>query len=98
MYRLVGAWCLRSKLIAGEIQDLKALCVVFLIELLQFFILRCESAFSGGIDNEKHFVGILLQRYFLSFSVLYREIINSSHFLSFSVFMCFNLYMRYKIR
>ena len=61
MDRLVCAGSLLAKLIAREIQDLKALCVICLIKFLQLCIGGSETAFRCSVDNEQHLVGILLQ-------------------------------------
>lgn len=83
MYRLVGTGSLLPKLVAREVKNLKSLAMIFLIEFFQFLILRSKSALNGCVDYEQHFWCILLKSYALSFSVLDREIKNSTHFLFF---------------
>ena len=51
MNRLICARSLLSKLVAGKIKDFKSLTMIFLIEFLQFFILRRESALYGCVDD-----------------------------------------------
>ena len=76
---LICARCLLSELVAGEIENLESLGVILLVELLQFIVLRGESAFGCCVDNQQHLVGVLFQRDVLAFSVLDSEVINSSH-------------------
>ena len=52
MDALVGTWGLLTDLVAGEVENLKALGVIFLIKLLQFVVLRGEAALCGCVDNE----------------------------------------------
>ena len=40
------------ELIAGKSQDFKSFFMVFFIKRFQCFILRCESTFTGSIDNQ----------------------------------------------
>ena len=87
MDALVCAWCLLSELVAGEVEDLETLGVKFLVELLEFVVLRGETTLCGGIHDEQHFVGVLLEGYVLAFSVLDREFINSLHCL-YIKYMC----------
>ena len=89
MDAFVGAWCLLAKLVAGEVEDIKALSVVFLIECLKFVILRGESALCGCIDDKQNLVSILFQGNVGSLSVFDREIINCFHF-PFEVFVEFD--------
>ena len=60
MDRLVCAGSLLAKLIAREIQDLKALCVICLIKFLQLCIGGSETAFRCSVDNEQHLVAFPL--------------------------------------
>ena len=90
---LVGARCLLAKLIAGEVENLEALGMVFLIEFLQFLILRGETAFGGCVDDEQYLVGILAQGHFVTLSVFHTEFVNGSHcflFLALSL-LCFTI-------
>ena len=80
MYRLVGARGLLSKLVAGEVEDGESLSMVLLIEFFQFLILWSESALGGRVDDEYHFVGILLKRHGAAFPVFYGEIVDCFHF------------------
>ena len=80
MDALVRTRGLLAKLVAGEVEDLEALLMVLLVELLQLLILRSETTARGRIDDKQDLVGILLEANHLALSVLYREIIYSSHF------------------
>ena len=77
--RLIGAGGLLAKLVAGEIEDFKALGVLFLIEGFEFLILRSKATLGSGVYYEEHFVGILAQRYLLAFSVFDSKIENGFH-------------------
>ena len=58
---LVGTRCLLTELVAGEIKNFEALGVVFLISVFQLGIGGGESTFGCCVNNEEHFVGILLE-------------------------------------
>ena len=45
---------LLSELVTGEVQNLKTLVTVLLIECLQFRILRCESTTCSRVHNQQH--------------------------------------------
>ena len=79
MDALVGARSLLTELVAGEIENLEAISVVLLVELLQLVVLGREATFRCRIDNQQHFVGVLLQGDVLAFSVLDSEVINCFH-------------------
>jgi len=79
MDALVGAGCLLSELVTWEVEDFETVSMIFLIELLKFVVLRGETTLCGGIHDEQHFIGVLLEGYVLAFSVLDREFINSLH-------------------
>ena len=81
MDALVGAGSLLAELVAGEVEHLEAVGVIFLVEGLQFVVLGCEATLRSGVYDEEHFVLILLQSYVFAFSVFDSEIINSLHFL-----------------
>ena len=72
--------CLLAKLVARKIKNFETLRMIGLIKFLQFLILRCETTLCGGVDDEQHFVGILLEGNILSLSVFNRKFVNSSHF------------------
>lgn len=51
---LIWAWFLPTELIAGEAEDHEVITVRFLdlfVEFLEAFVLRCETAFGGGVDD-----------------------------------------------
>lgn len=50
---LIRSGCLIAKLIAGKIQNLQAMRLVFIIYFLQFRILRGKAAAGGGIHDQK---------------------------------------------
>ena len=77
---------LLTKLVAREIKYFETLSMISLIKFLQFLILRCETTLCGGVDDEQHFVGILLEGNILSLSVFNRKFVNSSHF--FYLYVC----------
>jgi hypothetical protein len=81
MDTLVGARSLLVKLVAGGSRESRSPLRDISRRVSQFVILRGEAALDGGIHDEQHFVGVFLQGYVLSFSVLDREIINGFHFL-----------------
>ena len=80
MDALVCARSLLTKLVTGEVENLKALRMEALIELLQLLILRCKATLRGRVDNQQHLVGILPERDLVAFAVFHGEFINSSHF------------------
>ncbi len=57
----VGTGSLLSELVAGEIENLEALAVIVLVKSLQLVVLGCETALGSRVDNQQHFVGILLE-------------------------------------
>ena len=50
---LNGTWSLLPELVAGEVQNLESLTMIFLVQGLQVMVLRREAAASGGVDNKK---------------------------------------------
>lgn len=50
---------LMIKLIAGEAENDKAFVFVRFVELLEAFILRGETTFAGGVDNEDDFAFVV---------------------------------------
>ena len=59
MDAIIRAWGLLGKLVAREVENLKALGMILLVKFLKLFILWRESAFSGGVDDKQHFISIL---------------------------------------
>ena len=59
MDALISARRLLSELVAGEVEDLEALAVIFLVEFLELLILRGEATFCCCVDDQEYFVGIL---------------------------------------
>ena len=51
---LNGARSLLSELVAREVKNLEALTVILLVEWFQVFVLRCEPASGGCVDNQQH--------------------------------------------
>ena len=51
---LVVAGRLVGKLVAGEVENFKALVVVLLIQILQALVLGREAAAGGGVDNQNN--------------------------------------------
>ena len=88
MDALVCARGLLAELVAGEVENLKALGVILLVELLQLVVLRRKSALCCCIDNQQHFIGVLLQGYVLAFSVLDSEVVNCSHVFCLKYVIC----------
>ena len=54
VYLLDAAWCLLAELVAREVKDFQTVGMVFLVQCLQFVILRCESAPGGGVHYQQH--------------------------------------------
>ena len=77
---------LLTKLVARKIKYFETLRMIGLIKFLQFLILRGETTLCGGVNDEQHFVGILLEGNILSLSVFNRKFVNSSHF--FYLYVC----------
>ncbi len=60
---IVGSWLLAAKLVAREAKDDEVVAVGgfdFLVEGLETFVLGCEAALGGSVDDEDYFsfVGI----------------------------------------
>ena len=64
--------------------------MVFFVDSLQFFVLRCKAALCCGVNDEDNLVGILSQRHFATFSVFNGEIVYCFHF-QIMCLMLFNL-------
>ena len=77
---------LLTKLVARKIKYFETLRMIGLIKFLQFLILRGETTLCSGVNDEQHFVGILLEGNILSLSVFNRKFVNSSHF--FYLYVC----------
>ena len=73
----IGAGGLVAELIAGEIQNLKPLALIFVIKLLKLRVLRGEYAFGGGVDNQQNPSFVVSQRNLPALLILHRKIINS---------------------
>lgn len=58
VHHLVGAWARLGGLVAWEIEHLKTLRVVFLIQGFKVFILWGEFALCGCVDDEHYFISI----------------------------------------
>ena len=58
---LILAGGLVAELVAGEVQDLKALVVELVIDLLHGAVLGREAAGGGGVDDEQDLAGVVLQ-------------------------------------
>lgn len=56
-----GAGLLRSKLIAGKAENDEAAVFICPIKLIEPLILRRETAFAGGIDDEQHAAAELVE-------------------------------------
>ena len=56
---LLGAGSLLTKLVAGEVENLKTLVLILLVQGLQLFVLRSETATGGRVDNEQHLALVL---------------------------------------
>ena len=61
MDALVGARSLLAKLVAWEVENLKTLSVVLLVQGFQLVVLWGEAALGGGVDNQQYFISILFQ-------------------------------------
>ena len=48
---IIGAGGLAAELVAGNIQDLKSLIMIFFIHALNIFVLRCEAAACSCVDD-----------------------------------------------
>jgi len=77
MYIVIGARSLLHKLVARKIKYFEALVFVFLIERLQTFILRSESAAGGSVDYQKNFALVFRESDRPVVAVFDREIIDS---------------------
>ena len=52
---VVRARLLLAKLVGGEGKHFESLVLIFLVDLLQSLVLRCETALAGSIDDQEHF-------------------------------------------
>ena len=50
---------LRAEIVGGEAQHFEPGVLLFLIELLQPFVLRCQPAFGGDIDHQQDFALVI---------------------------------------
>ena len=64
------AGCLLTELVAREIQNLKSLLIILLVNLLQVLVLRRESATGGGVYNQQHLSFVPLWSDFFSEKIL----------------------------
>ena len=90
---LIAARLLVSELIAREAEDDESLVFVFLIQCLQTIVLRRETAFRSGINDEEHLTFVVCEIYFFASVIEDFEIINGCHiciifvlFIQFFVF------------
>ena len=74
---------LMAKLVAGEIQHLKTLIVIFFVQLFNSLILRGEAAAGGGVHNEQHLVLQISQVQHGTLAGLHGKIINAHGETSF---------------
>ena len=77
---------LRSELIARTIDNLKAFCMILLVQSLKFFVMRRKSARRCRIHNQQHLTVVRAQRKISPFGIRYRIIINSHVYLLISGF------------
>lgn len=80
---LITARGLLAKLIAGEIQNFKALISVLTVQPLQLFILRGETSGGRAVQDQQHLALIVRQGYIVSIDVLGCKIINTHGGTSF---------------
>ena len=74
---LVGSRRLMFKLVAREIQNLKSLWTVLLVNALQLIVLRRKSAFGRRVDYQNNFSFILAHAAHISSDILCLVIIKS---------------------
>lgn len=76
---LVRAALLVAELVAGEPDDLEALVVVALVELLELLVLRREAALGRDVDDEHHLAFQLLEGEGLAGAVEGCEVVEFAH-------------------
>ena len=76
---LVGAGRLVHELVAGDVDDFKALVVVLLVHRLDGLVLRGEAAAGGGVDDEHDFALVLCDTIVFAEAGLEGEIVNACH-------------------
>ena len=67
MNLFIAARSLLTELVAREIEHLETLCMILVIDLLQFFVLRSEATLSSCVYDEKHLALVGIQRYCVFF-------------------------------
>ena len=82
---LIGTGGLMAELVAREIKDLKALIVKLLIEFLDAFILRSETAARRRIYDEKDLPPVIRKRNFRAILRLDTQVVDIHFFMSFHV-------------
>ena len=83
------------KLVAGEVEDLKSLVVVCIIDCLKICILRSEAASCSCVDDEENLALIILKGYHASVHCFYAVIINC-HLSYLRCYVCFYVFGLYE--
>ena len=68
-----------TELVAGKTEDFEAAVLIALIEFLQALVLRGETAFAGGIDDQEHPACKMLERGVFARKRPGAEIVDRSH-------------------
>ena len=76
---VLAAGRLIGKLVAGEIEDLKALVPKLPIHCFERIVVRRKPAAGRRVDDQKHLALVFGKTDVVTFSVLYREIIDRFH-------------------
>ena len=76
---LVGAGGLVFELVAGDVDDFKALVVVLLVHRLDGLVVRGEAAAGGGVDDEHDLAFVLREIIVFAEAGLEGEIVNACH-------------------
>ena len=78
---LIRAGLLVTELVTGEADDHEALVTVLLIKGFQPVILRGETAFGGGVDNQENLSLVLGEGQFFAFVRLGGKVVNGRHLI-----------------
>ena len=76
---LIGAGRLACELIAGDINDLKALFMILFVHRLDVFILRREAAAGRSVDHHDDLALEISHGMLVSLGIHYRIIIKTAH-------------------
>jgi hypothetical protein len=68
-----------AKLVTGKAEHREAAIMVFAVQRLEPFVLRCKAALAGDIDDQQHLPVKRFERRFLAPNGPDRKAVNSAH-------------------